>query len=151
GAGTLGVKALASPPAGASVSVTGAPVAPAESPPALRDFLCLDDFEEAARKGMDPAAFAFVAGGAADELTSQWNREKERELRLRQRVLRDLDGLDCSTTLLGQVHRMPILVAPTANHRLVHPEGELATARGAGMAGATLVVSSGANTAVEDI
>src|SRR5437773_1556292 len=44
-----------------------------------------------------------------------------------------------------------ILLAPTAYHRLIHPEGERATARGAGAAGATLVVSSFATTAVEDI
>jgi 4-hydroxymandelate oxidase len=46
---------------------------------------------------------------------------------------------------------MPIVVAPTANHRLVHPEGELATVRGANLAKATMVLSSGANTSVEEV
>jgi 4-hydroxymandelate oxidase len=45
----------------------------------------------------------------------------------------------------------PILLAPTSNHRFVHPEGELATARGAGLSGVTMVLSSGANTSIEDV
>ncbi|MDB6169602.1 MAG: lldD 2 [Verrucomicrobia bacterium] len=144
GAGALGAKALAS-------SAETAVNKPAPQPVPLDTLLSLDDVEAAAQERMDPAVYAFVAGGAADELTIRWNREKYREIRLQQRVLQDLSGLDCSTTLLGQPMKSPILVAPSANHRLVHPEGELATARGAGMAGATMVLSSGANTSIEDV
>jgi 4-hydroxymandelate oxidase len=46
---------------------------------------------------------------------------------------------------------MPILIAPTAFHCLAHPEGELATARGAGAAATIIVVSSLSNTRIEDI
>src|SRR5690606_18280539 len=35
--------------------------------------------------------------------------------------------------------------------RVIHPEGEIATARGAGAAGATWVVSTGSNTSIEEI
>jgi isopentenyl diphosphate isomerase/L-lactate dehydrogenase-like FMN-dependent dehydrogenase len=43
---------------------------------------------------------------------------------------------DLTTTVLGQTLSMPIMVAPTAFHRKAHPEGEVATARAAGKAGA---------------
>jgi 4-hydroxymandelate oxidase len=46
---------------------------------------------------------------------------------------------------------LPILLAPTSSHRLSHPEGELATARGAGAAGITMVLSSSSNTPVEEV
>jgi 4-hydroxymandelate oxidase len=46
---------------------------------------------------------------------------------------------------------MPILLAPTGNQGLMHPEGDLATARGAGLAGATMVVSNGSNASIEDL
>lgn len=128
---------------------SGAPAASAN--PKLLGLLCLDDIEAAARPVMPESVYNFVAGGAADELTLRWNREKYRDIRLQERVLRDVSNLDCSTTLFGRRHSMPILLAPAANHRLVHPEGELATARGAGMASATMVLSSGANTSVEDV
>jgi 4-hydroxymandelate oxidase len=119
--------------------------------PTLTDLLCLDDVEARARQVMKPEVYDFVSGGAADELTIKWNREKYRDIRLRQKVLADLSHLDCSTTVLGQKLSTPIILAPTSNHRFVHPEGELATARGAGLAEVTMVLSSGANTSVEDV
>jgi 4-hydroxymandelate oxidase len=124
---------------------------PAPGTQALEPLLNLDDVEAAARTVMPPAVYDFVAGAAADEITVRWNREKYRDIRLQARVLRDLAGLDCSTTLLGQRMPTPILLAPTASQRLSHPEGELATARGAGVFGATMVLSSGSNTSIEDV
>jgi 4-hydroxymandelate oxidase len=145
GAGTLGVGAIK------SIAQTTPPAAMPTTAATLGNLLCLDDVEAAARSQMSESVYNFVAGGAADELTIRWNREKFRELRLQERILNDVSNLDCSTTIFGQRLSMPILLAPTANHRLVHPDGELATARGAGMAGATMVLSSGANTSIEDV
>lgn len=109
------------------------------------------EVEEAARGVLDGPVFDYVAGGAADEITVRWNVEKYRGLRLRPKVLEDVSSLRPEIDLLGQRLTMPILLAPTANHRLVHPEGELATARGAGLAGATMVLSSGANTDITEV
>ena len=112
--------------------------------------LTLDHAKGLVAKDGAPSGF-IIAGGAADELTIKWNREKYRDIRLRQHVLADLSNLDCSTTLLGQTLRAPILLAPTSNHRFVHTDGELATVRGAGLAETTMVLSSGANTSIEDV
>ena len=148
---SLGASAL-----GAGV-LHGASSTPMQSNPdqapsaSLGSLLSLDDVEAQAQKVLTPAVYDFIAGGAADELTIKWNREKYRDIRLRQHVLEDLSKLDCSTTLLGQTLRAPILLAPTSNHRFVHSEGELATARGAGLAESTMVLSSGANTSIEEV
>jgi isopentenyl diphosphate isomerase/L-lactate dehydrogenase-like FMN-dependent dehydrogenase len=40
----------------------------------LDEFLNLDDFEPAARENMEPGAFDYYAGGAADEYTVAENR-----------------------------------------------------------------------------
>jgi 4-hydroxymandelate oxidase len=56
-----------------------------------------------------------------------------------------------ATTVLGEEVSMPVLIAPTAFHRLAHAEGELATARAAGSAGTLMIVSTLSNTSVEDI
>ena len=45
----------------------------------------------------------------------------------------------------------PILLAPTAYHRVLHPEGEIATARGAAAAGITWIVSIGTTTPIREI
>jgi 4-hydroxymandelate oxidase len=56
-----------------------------------------------------------------------------------------------STTVLGYRVSMPILVAPTAFHKLACEEGELATARAAKAAGTLFILSSLSNTAMESV
>ena len=111
----------------------------------------LPHLEELAREGMPHMAYEFVASGAADEVTMRSNRMSLDALRLRQRVLRDVSVVDTHVTLLGREHALPLLLAPTSYHRVLHPEGELATARGAGAAGITWVVSTSTNTPLDEI
>ena len=111
----------------------------------------LSDFESRARERISHAAYEYVAGGAADDLTLRANREAYDRISLNPNVLVDVSNLDTRVTLFGQEVPFPILMAPTAYHRMVHPEGEIATARGAAAAGATLVVSSFATATIEDI
>jgi 4-hydroxymandelate oxidase len=105
--------------------------------------------EEEARARLDPVRFAYVSLAAGDSATS--NQAGWRNLHLRPRMLRDVRAVSTTTDLLGQSCKYPILVAPTAMHRLAREEGELATARGAAKAGAIYVVSAQATTAIEDI
>jgi 4-hydroxymandelate oxidase len=46
---------------------------------------------------------------------------------------------------------MPILVAPTAFHRMAHPEGEVATARASGNAGTIMILSALSNSSIEEV
>src|SRR5688572_21936979 len=101
-------------------------------PAMMNEVLSLPDFEELARRQMPAMVYEFVASGAADEKTLQWNREAYDRIRLRPRVLQDVSSVDKTVTLFGQQLASPILLAPVAYQRLIHPEGELATARGAG-------------------
>lgn len=124
--------------------------APAQS--ALQGTLAsLEDFEKAARSRMTPMAYDYVAGGAGDEQTLGWNKDAYRDIKLRSRVLVDVSRIDTSLRLFGRDFAHPILLAPTAYHKLVHRDGELATARGAGAARACMIVSSFATTRIEDI
>jgi len=111
----------------------------------------LDDFEPAAKRRLTPMAYAYIAGAAGDELTMRRNRQAFAAIRLKPRVLMDASHLDTRTDLLGRKLDFPILLAPVAYHKLAHPQGELATARGAGMAGAVLIVSTYATVALEKI
>ncbi len=109
------------------------------------------DFEAAARQRMSHATWEYFSSGVADELTLRWNREAYDGLGLRPNVLVDVSRLDTGTRLFGEDLSHPILLAPAADQRMVHPEGELATARGAGRTGAIFVVSSFSNTRIEDV
>lgn len=118
---------------------------------ALADLLNTFDFEKAAQKKLPHMAYEYIAGGAGDEITMRWNREAFEAMRLLPRVLRDVEKIDTSTVLLGQKLDFPLLLAPTAFHRLVHPAGEVETARGADAAGVPFVVSSLTTRKLEDI
>jgi 4-hydroxymandelate oxidase len=113
--------------------------------------VCLQDFEELARRKLPAATYDFLAGGAADEITIRWNREAYDRLRLRPRALIDVSAIDASITLLGLRLAHPILLAPLAYQKLAHPGGEVAAAKGAAASEALFVVSSSATLSVEDI
>lgn len=115
------------------------------------DVLSLPELEEHAKRCMPSMIYEYVASGAADENTLRWNRESYDRIRLRTRVLQDVGTVDTTLTLLGKAMAFPIMMAPTAYHRAIHPDGEIATARGAGAAGATWVVSTATTTPLEDI
>ena len=113
--------------------------------------VCLADFEPLAKERLSHFAYEYISSGAADELTIRWNREAFDQIRLRPKVLVDVEKTDTRVTLFGQEMPHPILLAPTARHRLSHPEGEVATARGASDAGATFVVASLSTRRLQDI
>ena len=118
--------------------------------PDCREILSLQEFEEIARRSLTPMAYEFVASGAAEEHTVRWNREAFDRIRLRPRVLR-VEAVDTRVTLLGRELAFPILLAPTAYQRVLHPDGELETARAAAAAGITWIVSMATTTAVGEI
>lgn len=51
-------------------------------------------------------------------------------LRILPRMLRDVTTVDITTTVLGEKMSMPLGIAPTSLHKLAHPDGEVATAKG---------------------
>ncbi len=130
-----------------------AAAAPAKSaPPAdLNELVSLFDFEPVARRRMSHMEWEYVNSAAADEITVRWNREAFDRIRLNPHVLNDVSRLETRVTLFGQELEFPILLAPSALHRLAHPEGERATARGAGRAQAAMVLSTMSTVAVEEV
>ncbi len=131
--------------AGASAPQPGQALA-ADTP-----LVSLSDYEAAAQKRLSPAAWAYFSGGSADEITLRHNREALDRLRLKPRALVDVTKIDTSVTLLGQKLPHPILLAPISSHLLAHPDAEVATAKGAGLAQAILVASTVSNRSIEDI
>lgn len=117
----------------------------------METWVNLLEVEDLARSRMAHMAYDYYAGGAEDEITLRENRAAFGRIALRPRMLVDISAIDTSTTVLGQRVASPIIVAPTAMHRLGHPEGEVATARGAGAAGTIMAVSTLATTTLEEV
>jgi len=99
----------------------------------------LAELHDKARAVLDPVHYDFFAGGAGDEVVLAENEAAFRRRALLPRVLRE------------QIRDagFPVLVSPTAFHRLAHPEGELATARA--MDGTVLVSSMASTVPIADI
>jgi len=115
------------------------------------DPVSLLDFEALAREALSREAYDYYAGGAQDEVTLRENRAAYDRVSLAYRVLVDVSRRDLTTSVLGQPVAMPILVAPTAFHRLATPEGELATARAAGAAGTVMILSTLSTSPIEAV
>lgn len=112
---------------------------------------CIDDYEALARKRLPKGTYDYFRGGAGEERTLGENRQAYRRYALYYRTLVDVAERDLRVSLLGQTLPHPILVAPTAYHKLAHPDGEAATARGAAAAQALMVVSTLATTRLEEV
>ncbi len=113
--------------------------------------LNLHDLERLAQARLSQLAWDYYASGADDEVCVRRNVDAFAEIKLHYRVLVDVATRSLETTVLGERVSMPILVAPTAFHRLAHKDGELASVRGAGDAGTIFTLSTLSNTAVEQV
>ncbi len=102
----------------------------------------LDDFERLAPTKMSLPALEYIAGGAGAGLTAAENRTAFNRIKLNQRVMVDVSRIDTKFRLFRREHPFPILLAPAGYHKLVHPEGELETVRGADVSEATFVAAS---------
>src|SRR3954470_3980867 len=114
----LGASAMIQKTAPASAATPAS--TPSRTPGAPPALLTLEDYERAARERVDPVAWEYISSGAADEISLRWNVDAYRSVRLMPRQMRDVSTLDTSVRLLGTRLSHPILLAPTACHRLAH-------------------------------
>jgi 4-hydroxymandelate oxidase len=99
-------------------------------------------FEEEARARLPEAVHDYYAGGAGDEQTLAENVDAWRRVWLRPRGLVDVSDVDTSVELLGHRLALPVLLAPVAAQRFLHPDGEVASARAAVEEGTVYVLST---------
>ena len=109
------------------------------------------DYSREARRKLAIDVCDYYEGGALDEITLRANTAGWEKLKLYYRVLAGGQDPDLATTVLGQPVSMPILVAPTAFHKLACEQGEVATAKAAARARTLFVLSSLSNTAMETV
>jgi isopentenyl diphosphate isomerase/L-lactate dehydrogenase-like FMN-dependent dehydrogenase len=107
--------------------------------------------EEAARAVLRPEAYDYVAGGAGAESTVRANREAFERYRLVPRMLRNVAERDLSIELFGHRYPAPVLIGPVGVQKILHPEGELAVARGAAELKVPFIVSTVSSYPLEQI
>jgi isopentenyl diphosphate isomerase/L-lactate dehydrogenase-like FMN-dependent dehydrogenase len=117
----------------------------------VTELLNVFDYEALAAERLDAGARGYFDGGAGDEHTLRWNVEAFRHWRLRPRVLIDVEACSTATTVLGEPLALPVLVAPFAYQRVLHPDGEPALARAVKAAGSIMCLSTFASATVEEV
>jgi 4-hydroxymandelate oxidase len=113
--------------------------------------LDLQELEERARGRLPRNVYDFYAGGAGDELTLTDNVAAWARVRLRPRILRDVGDVRTEVSALGVPVGLPLLGAPMAFQRVLHPDGERAMARGIGAAGSLMIVSTRSSIPLEEV
>ncbi len=93
------------------------------------------DLEAAAHDALEPGPRGYLFGGASTEDTMRENLAAFRRHRLVPRMLHDVETRSTTRTILGTEMPAPIMLAPVGVQSILHPEGELASARGAATAG----------------
>jgi L-lactate dehydrogenase (cytochrome) len=109
------------------------------------------ELERRAIDVMDPRTASYVCAGAGSEGTIDANAEAFRRRRIVPRMLRDVSERDLSTTVLGTAMPAPLLLAPIGVQRIVHPDGELASARAAAAVGVPMIASTASHFTMEEI
>lgn len=122
-----------------------------EDPDIPLDVINIFDLERLAKERLPVLAYDYYRSGAWDETTLKANRESFEKLKIHYKILVDVEKRDLSTTIFGQHIDFPILVAPTAFHKLAHPDGELATGRAALKSKTIMTLSSLSTTTIEEV
>lgn len=105
--------------------------------------------EAAAKQVLSPKAFAYVAGGAGEELAIQQNRSAFSAINIVPRMLRNVSARDTSITLFGQKLETPLLLSPVGVLELAHPDADLAVARAASSLSVPYIFSNQASVPME--
>jgi lactate 2-monooxygenase len=105
--------------------------------------------ESSAKAVMSPKAFAYVAGGAGEEVTIKLNRSAFNSVLIVPRMLRDVGVRDTSVNLFGQKIPSPLVLAPVGVLELAHKEADLAVAKAAAAVGVPYIFSNQASVPME--
>jgi L-lactate dehydrogenase (cytochrome) len=117
----------------------------------LSDCHNFHDFRELARRRLPGPIFDYIDGAADDEVTYRRNTASFERCDLVPNVLRGVDTVDLSVTVMGQKLAVPFYCSPTALQRLFHHQGEWAVAAAASKCGTMFGVSSLGTVSLEEL
>ena len=115
-----------------------------------KDAIDVFDFEPVMYKNVPPAHVGYMVSGAGGESTLRANRTDFAKFALRGLRLRKPEPVDPSITLFGAKWDTPVFLAPTGYNKAFHPDAEIAVTKAGGGSNTLQILSSSANTSIED-
>src|SRR3954463_8096192 len=110
-----------------------------------------DDLRTLAKRRVPRAIFEYVDRGSYDESTLRANRDDLQAIKLRQRVMINVDNRSLATSMLGEKVTMPVAIAPTGLTGLMHADGEILGALAAERFGIPFTLSTMSICSLEDV
>ncbi|MBX2967696.1 MAG: lactate 2-monooxygenase [Cyclobacteriaceae bacterium] len=111
----------------------------------------MQHLEKAARQGMSPRAYAYIAGGAGVESTMRANRSAFEAYKIIPRMLKDVGTRDTSIALFGQKLPSPFLLSPIGVLEMVHKHADVAVGKAAARLGVPYIFSNQASRPMEEV
>lgn len=111
----------------------------------------VDDLKRLYEKRTPRMFFDYCESGSYTEQTFRDNVSDFSQIRLRQRVARDLTGRSTETTMIGEKVAMPVALAPVGSCGMQNPDGEIKAARAAAAFGVPFTLSTMSICSIEDV
>src|SRR5204863_7151598 len=117
----------------------------------LEQALNMRDMRELAHRRLPRMIFDLIDGGAEDEVTMRANESAFSRIEFRPRTLVDVSQRSVATSVVGIPIAAPLVLAPAAGTRVVHPDAERAVARAAGQRQVPYAVTARASFTIEEL
>ena len=114
-------------------------------------FLCLDDFDAAARRHLPLPVYSYIAGAAETGHSLAANRSAFAAHEFVPRVMVDITRRDMAVQLLGRRYDAPFGIAPMGLAALSAYRGDIVLARAAGHGNIPMVMSGSSLIRMEDV
>jgi L-lactate dehydrogenase (cytochrome) len=117
----------------------------------MRNVTSIEDLRLMAKRRVPRAFFEYADCGSYNEETLRANRDDLARIKLRQRVLVDVDKRELSSTMVGEPVAFPIALAPTGLTGMQHVDGEILACKAAHAAGVQFTLSTMSICSIEDV
>ncbi|WP_379543029.1 L-lactate dehydrogenase [Psychrobacter sp. R86515] len=119
--------------------------------PVLKKVTEIEDLRRVAERKVPRMFYDYVDSGSWTETTYRSNETDFDRIKLRQRVLVDMDNRSLATQMIGESVNMPVAIAPTGFTGMMWADGEIHAARAAEKFGVPFSLSTMSICSIEDI
>jgi L-lactate dehydrogenase (cytochrome) len=117
----------------------------------MKQFPSIEDLRTQARRKIPKMFFDYADSGSYSQETLRANRADFEKLKLRQRVLVNVDQRSTATTILGEGVPVPLALGPIGLGGMMHGDGEIMACRAAQAAGIPYTLSTMSINSIEDV
>lgn len=111
----------------------------------------IEDLRRIAERKVPRMFYDYVDSGSWTETTYRNNETDFDRIKLRQKVLVDMEGRSLATTMIGEEVSMPVAIAPTGFTGMMWADGEIHAARAAEKFGIPFSLSTMSICSIEDV